>query len=522
MNPLPVDSNINAIYFPSSSNNKNKNANLTTKTVTSTSSLKSSFRSSSNYKKKKCNDDDDDSTSGCLLVSDDNHFLIEWIAYHYHVIKLRHLIITMDPNSMTSPSEILIRWENLIKIEFWDDESRYFIPSNYNYTGVEIHRQRQKDFNVECLRTFKAQHKSWVLLSDTDEFITIHPELVLSQSSSSPQQSTFAAGGASNKNTFPKIELPNSVHTFLQSLMIPTPELNIYTPCIPIYRRQYSAKEEDDIDNENSNKNKQKIEPLSVSDLSINHADFATFRWKYWGSNKVDFPIIKRGNSLNTTTNETSSCPLQYKAGPTKVIIDLSRLRVQDLYHPMIEGNPHKPLESICSTYYDMYNIEETGFMIHHFLGTKEQWSYRRNDQRGMGYRMARYQTINEHVGIHKATNNELLQPWLKGFIQSVGETEAIRLLNNVGKLDPLSPPAAEDNDHERENYITTTTTIYQVGDLVQTVFDINAEDLEWYWVQITAVLMSGTYYNVVFQFDCFEKLGVPADEIRLNGTAVN
>ena len=48
--------------------------------------------------------------SACLLVKDDNHYLVEWLAYHYHVLPLRRLIIAIDPKSQTSPTNILRRY----------------------------------------------------------------------------------------------------------------------------------------------------------------------------------------------------------------------------------------------------------------------------------------------------------------------------------------------------------------------------------------------------------------------------
>jgi hypothetical protein len=31
--------------------------------------------------------------SSCLLVMDDNHRLAEWLAYHYHVLPLRYMVV---------------------------------------------------------------------------------------------------------------------------------------------------------------------------------------------------------------------------------------------------------------------------------------------------------------------------------------------------------------------------------------------------------------------------------------------
>jgi hypothetical protein len=41
--------------------------------------------------------------SACLLIKDDNDILSEWIAYHYHVLKMRRLVVAVDPLSIESP-----------------------------------------------------------------------------------------------------------------------------------------------------------------------------------------------------------------------------------------------------------------------------------------------------------------------------------------------------------------------------------------------------------------------------------
>jgi hypothetical protein len=35
--------------------------------------------------------------SSCLLVMDDNHRLTEWLAYHYHVLPLRYMVVGTLP-----------------------------------------------------------------------------------------------------------------------------------------------------------------------------------------------------------------------------------------------------------------------------------------------------------------------------------------------------------------------------------------------------------------------------------------
>lgn len=69
--------------------------------------------------------------SACMLIMDGNHFLIEWLAYHYHSANLRHLIIHSDKNSATSPSEVLDRWRDRITIQEWT-ETDFLNASEYS------------------------------------------------------------------------------------------------------------------------------------------------------------------------------------------------------------------------------------------------------------------------------------------------------------------------------------------------------------------------------------------------------
>jgi hypothetical protein len=129
-----------------------------------------------------------DEFSACALVMDDSHFLIEWLAYHYHVVNLRTLILVRDPRSQTSPSLVLDRWRELIHIEEWDD-SDFMTPAEFQDAQVQVlgyfsdvqsntqlmyHRARQRIFYYKCMQRLKDQDKTWLLLTDTDEFVSIN------------------------------------------------------------------------------------------------------------------------------------------------------------------------------------------------------------------------------------------------------------------------------------------------------------------------------------------------------------
>jgi hypothetical protein len=63
-----------------------------------------------------------DGLSACLLVNDENPRLPEWLAYHYHVLPLRSIIVAVDPVSRHQPNEILYRWPRMgMEVEIWQD-----------------------------------------------------------------------------------------------------------------------------------------------------------------------------------------------------------------------------------------------------------------------------------------------------------------------------------------------------------------------------------------------------------------
>mmetsp|Transcript_18631 Transcript_18631/g.40344 ORF Transcript_18631/g.40344 Transcript_18631/m.40344 type:complete len:500 (+) Transcript_18631:53-1552(+) len=416
--------------------------------------------------------------SACLYVMDDNHSLIEWLAYHYHVVTLRHVIITSDPDSKTRPTKILNRWQNRITFEEWGDNQ--FLPSNFEsiveekrWTVANITKQekslqhyigRQAAFHLECLRSFKRENRSWVLLLDIDEYITVNTKVT--------------------NNEEIAIEQPNSVSKVLQQMVIPNPEYEeLTTPCIPLHRKQFSARESS-VD---------KVNHLVPPDFDALH--FQTLRWRKYGYNHEVY-----------ATKWGVSCPIR-RSIPNKVAIDLSRLRLIDIDRPDNSGNPHRPL-AFCSRKNIYLDEQRTPFVVHHYMGTEEQWFHRSSDKRGTGFRKARYEDFNSKVGV---AETDAIRPWLKGFVDTMGKELASRLLSGVGSLEvlpgkvgsPIDVPIAFQQDDA-----------YQVGDIVQANYK---GDGYWFWAEISAVL-SGGFYNVIYASDCSEEIATYGGRLRREG----
>ncbi len=107
------------------------------------------------------------------------------------------------------------------------------------------------------------------------------------------------------------------------------------------------------------------------------------------------------------------------------------------------------------------------------------------------------------------------VRPWLMGFVESLGEREATRLLEGVGVLEPLLNVSTN-----FQLGIETTKSLvvpsYQVGDVVQANYK---GDGYWYWAEISKVHSNG-YYNIFFLGDCSEEIATFDERLRRTGEA--
>ena len=138
------------------------------------------------------NANDDVTFSACLLIRDDNDILNEWIAYHYHVLNMKRLIVAVDPGSETSPAAILDPWRDTMEIDLWNDDD--YMPNRFLDTGIppaediknltkfkdvsskemmeiNVHRYRQRVFLTECFKQVKEEKRTWAVHVDTDEYV---------------------------------------------------------------------------------------------------------------------------------------------------------------------------------------------------------------------------------------------------------------------------------------------------------------------------------------------------------------
>lgn len=330
-------------------------------------------------------------TSACLLVMDDNHFLIEWLAYHYHTALLRNLIVAVDPRSVTSPIEILERWNGKMNVTVWKNDFGYVTNSseieeaeswvrikfaNDNPSQELIrHRARQRLFYYHCMQEHKRNDRGLTLLLDTDEFVRINYDTVRHL--------------RTNAYDISPMWEPGSVTTLIDQELKLQRQSNISkSSCIQIPRLRFGA-----IDSS-------KEFPPGPFDAST----LATLRWQHHAA------------SNNYRENRIS-----------KTIVDLQRVEWDQL-HPV--ESIHRPLTH-CSRRKLHIRPSDQLLIIHHYLGSWEQYSFRNDARKGN----ERSQNMYSKAAVLTDERSNDIVPWLAGFVRDVGLEEAQRLLSDVGKV---------------------------------------------------------------------------------------
>ena len=344
--------------------------------------------------------------AACLLIKDDNHWVIEWLAYHWFVLPLRHLVVVIDPDSKTSPRKILDRWKGLMQIDIWEESHfQQPIPESMgniyqNNTQLMHHRHRQTSFYMKCLQYFQDSAMPWVLLTDTDEFISLdyrglqkHPQKILRDMA---QQ-------------FP-IQKPGSV---LQSLLYHRQMTGKVQKCIYLQRYQVGSREANaslvgrflpNVNNSNSSDS-------NSSNMLLQPQDFVTQRFLYETEDKT-----KIGKNM-----------------------------MHVMAVSMVKANPNVHKVSLHCPPRDAANgIESTAFFkLRHYLGTQEQFSFRSDPRKtaknGPIPQGANYDQRNLDAYVRRGAGANYMdsdsQGWIEGFIQQVGLAKAKELLAGVGQV---------------------------------------------------------------------------------------
>ena len=268
-----------------------------------------------------------DSFSACLIIMDENFRLREWLAYHYHVLPLRSVVVIVDPRSKESPSEIfdLFRQELGMDILVWADQDIDYevdVNTTDDTKRRANHLVRQRVFLNRCMTHFHKQGHRWTLMVDTDEYLTTEPGVKKYPSFESIMKTdNFRQPGA-------VLEYIHRVHTrgvFNDS-------------CIIVHRVLFGAGE----------KRRFIVPSVVPKGLDVDPFRLDTFRWRKHN---------KHIHILN---------------GLGKPMMDVSALRF-----PLNVRNPHRPDLHLCGSPHQRETVKNSPFRANHYIGSWEEYSYR-------------------------------------------------------------------------------------------------------------------------------------------------
>ena len=309
----------------------------------------------------------------CLLVMDDNHYLPEWLAYHYTFLPLRRLIVAVDPKSRTSPSGIFDRFRGLMNITEWGDNK--FLPVGFDSLSgsdehmnvdnpIAIHRYRQKYFYKACTEALKEESSTtWVAFVDSDEYIAPN----------------WGAKNLKNAKARDLIVHYNNQMTVLDIFRANRRmNLKFKSPCLPMRRIPVTIRESphDEV-------------CRNVPD-GINASTLMTLRFRYARDVRPDYI-------------------------PGKSMVDLSRVNASDIRSH--NHNVHRPVRSVCTEVDLWLARRRSPFVVYHYPGTLDAFLFRKDPRNGT---RTEEQYYGKYSNMTELFEEDSARFWIFRFVENV------------------------------------------------------------------------------------------------------
>eukprot|EP00934_Nitzschia_sp_Nitz4_P009027 Nitzschia sp. Nitz4//scaffold109_size72162//35656//37014//NITZ4_005847-RA/size72162-processed-gene-0.12-mRNA-1//1//CDS//3329532766//9017//frame0 len=405
--------------------------NVTTSTSTSTAKVHSK-----------------DEFAACLLIKDDNDIFNEWIAYHYHVVNLRHVIVATDPSSKTSPKDLLERWHQPpfgLEFELWQDADympEYFLQGKFDLVpsflpehmrqnastsiwhqagaseetrdGAQLsnltteesieadlvqinnHRFRQATFVSHCFRRLKDKGRSWVAHIDTDEYMIINHRL------------RQRRGAVKDMGALPSHAYAGSLVEFLHKMFRYYPK-RLFRSCVMMPTILFGATEQ--TGNETWLAQMNQHVPSSWIRLR-----FETLRWTY----HADWREI--ANGLQKAIVDVSTLPVDHP-----IFVEE---RIKSVHQPLDSSYPG-PFKQICRRMTlkpEVDSVRLYPLTINHYVGSLERYMAREDKRRNRNIYL-------QKAGVNASIDDDgWIQSWFHSFLDSHGEEAVRRVLQDYWK----------------------------------------------------------------------------------------
>eukprot|EP00751_Fragilariopsis_kerguelensis_P021738 CAMPEP_0170890694 /NCGR_PEP_ID=MMETSP0734-20130129/40304_1 /TAXON_ID=186038 /ORGANISM="Fragilariopsis kerguelensis, Strain L26-C5" /LENGTH=619 /DNA_ID=CAMNT_0011279699 /DNA_START=46 /DNA_END=1906 /DNA_ORIENTATION=- len=410
--------------------------------------------------------------SACVFLKDDKYErLEEWLAYHYYVMKLRHVAIGLDPNSRNSNSnsinsnheplnDIMDRWNNLpnldstFHITVWDESVYNADNTDITNDTAAVQQQQQQPqslFFRHCTKHLLALNKTWVSFLNINEYMSIRRN-----NDDDENEDGELIENDKNSPSSPLISKPNYIWNRFNSIKQKTKDILVNNDksqpllalsCYTMKRKRYCSKELD------SNEKKQLVDssyiPQGLFD-SEQKGRNEKYR-KLNNNNDIDNVMEDEDNIYNANIFKRFDT-LRYKYNSPgyelklKSIIDLSARTDIDTYiHAETKWNQYTVIGNYCQNEIQTRSkriskiFDNAKFVINHYRGSWESFSLSSpssspRDNGSNGTNNNRNSLSNQSM-VTDGEYSIIHRGWLKGFTNLVGGVDiASYLLQEAGK----------------------------------------------------------------------------------------
>jgi hypothetical protein len=346
--------------------------------------------------------------AACVLVLDDTIRLLEWVAYHYTVLPLSSLIIGFDPkssnDSIAEYHAMSENWKDAVglPIKIWPVNE---LPKmNISSRKMANQAMQQRDFVNSCVHHFIDEGKeNWVILTDTDEFLTYN----------------FIKPGENHSYFDPHFQGPTA----------PTigKRLAQRESAMPIRQRLPSYK------------NKTILSLIEDEQRDPSQDEFPRKN----GCTRV----VGLGFSTDVTDESKDELLMTLKfrhhqkhlgSDFSKVFLELSKIQKSQLTHWETIHNPYVKVCGKNGKYSSGMDYIASVLRVNHYVGSLESYMERAKDRRG-SRTIAAYQKRNERYLPVEEEPDDSIDSWFDRFLLKVGEDTVADLL-----LKPISERVAK------------------------------------------------------------------------------
>jgi hypothetical protein len=360
------------------------------------------------------------------------------------------LVIMLDPNSTQSPEPILDMWRGggggrglsrppLMNITVWTDRDIHF--RHYAKYPERSFVKRQVTFNRACAEFLKGRGRTWTSFHDVDEYVKINDN-------GGPMMMRMMLKSDETDNHLERLSRqPGFVLKLIReddddSRLVQQRSKNPDASCIPVPRRGFGANEEgsavvavaaltvsqqerhDDHDDHG----------IVVVPAYLNTTNFETLRFRHrakGSSNGVNglpkclFDVQHIPNKNNNNNNNNNN-----KNDATNNNNDTTiHNKTNNNNNNESWGGVHYIVKPACLAENSLWGGNNNVLVINHYRGSLESYLSRVDGRRSIDAFMEYQAKAND-------VQDDQIRPWIRNFVDYVGEPLAKHLLKDAGQME--------------------------------------------------------------------------------------